>query len=396
MQNHAVPITVDTAAAIVRPGDVDLQTWMAGQRVFISSVMSGMTKTRCSVADAIEAAGAIPVYFEAFGGRDDDAEVAYLDEVASSTIYLGILGAQYGRLLKSRLSATHEEFRAAENKGLSISAWIQQNSDYNTDQAALIEEIRLFHTTGSYTAATDLCASVTRRLSDMAAADISPWIKLGDLVFRARSVGDDGRTLTVAATLRDPLVISGVEQLRPGSWGGKQERRLTYNGQSLAVRVMSVETTASTRSAAKIIVTLERTAETDVSWPMTVSVSGHTYDFREASLLHVRSSLFGDAIPRTLLTWGGRVDDPFKDFPANLRSDELQRALLRLLITEALVRSGRASRVLKLDISPDGPSGRRAALIWAGPTSRSGTAEPLETSGTLLPLPGTGTTQTPT
>lgn len=56
--------------------------------------------------------------FERFGGREDDAEAAYTHEVASCSIYFGILGRRYGRQLPSRFSATHTEYLAAEQRGL--------------------------------------------------------------------------------------------------------------------------------------------------------------------------------------------------------------------------------------------------------------------------------------
>lgn len=386
MQNRRVALILDTAAAVVRPDDLDLRAWMSEQRVFMSSVMGGMTEVRRAVADAIAGLGATPVYFEDFGGRDDDAEAAYLGEVAASTIYVGILGAQYGRLLKSRLSATHEEYRAAEKLGLSISAWIARGETYNSDQANFIDEIRLFHTTGSYEDASDLTVAIVRRLQEIAAADLSPWVKLGDLVFRARKISDDGRLITLDASSRSQLVVSALEQLRPGGWSGKQERRLTYNGRSCAARIMSVDSSMTTRSTTHITIGFERTMETDVGTPMSISIGGHTYDFDEASMLHVRHALFGDSMPRSLLTMGGRVDAPFKDLPTDLPSDELQRAVMRLLITEALVRSGRASRVHKLDISPEGPSGRVASVTWASPTGRGRETKTLSAQGTLTPL----------
>jgi hypothetical protein len=63
--------------------------------------------------------------WERFGGRDSDPNEAYLAEVRSSTIYVGLLGARYGRLLPDRYSATHQEFREAEREGLRTSVWAE-------------------------------------------------------------------------------------------------------------------------------------------------------------------------------------------------------------------------------------------------------------------------------
>lgn len=110
-------LVLDRAAAAEQPSPEDLRAWTAEQRVFISSVMAGLEEERAAVAEAVAGLGAEPVWFERFGGRDDDAETAYLSEVASSSVYVGLLAERYGRPLPSRYSATHLEYREAEQRG---------------------------------------------------------------------------------------------------------------------------------------------------------------------------------------------------------------------------------------------------------------------------------------
>ena len=98
-------VTVDVAAAAAKPPSDAIAAWAVDQRVFVSSVMGGTAEERRAVVGAVRDAGAEPVWFEEFGGRDDDAQAAYLSEVASSTVYVGVLGRTYGRLLASRRSA---------------------------------------------------------------------------------------------------------------------------------------------------------------------------------------------------------------------------------------------------------------------------------------------------
>ncbi len=81
--------------------------------------MSELPNERRAVADAVRAVGATPVMFEQFGGRDGDAEDAYLAEVETSDIYITVLGQRYGKPLPSRFSATHAEYLHAEERGLS-------------------------------------------------------------------------------------------------------------------------------------------------------------------------------------------------------------------------------------------------------------------------------------
>lgn len=383
--NVGMSLTIDTAAAVVQPDDADVHAWMADQRVFVSSVMAGMACVRQVVADAIAGAGASPVYFEDFGGRDDDAEAAYLGEVASSTIYLALLGGNYGQLLRSRLSATHEEYRAAERGGLSISAWVEQGANYNADQAGFIDEVRLFHTTGSYRTSNDLAAAIVRRLQAMAASDLSPWIKLGELVFRARKITDDGNRISIDASLRNPHVVSALEQLRPRNWGGRQESQLTYNGRSQLARILSVVSTMTSRTSTHAIIDLEYAAQSANPMPVSLTISGRSYNEDELSELHIRHALFGEPMPKDVRYWGDRIDDPFSDLPVDLPSDELQKAVLRLVITECLIKAGRASRVDRIEISPPGPAGRSALISLSSATARAGAPRTLTVDGTLRP-----------
>lgn len=90
-------LRIDRAAAARTPSAEEIRDWAAERSAFISSVMGEMRDERQAVAAAVEALGLRPVLFERFGGRDDDPEAAYLAEVDSADIYLGLIGSQYGR-----------------------------------------------------------------------------------------------------------------------------------------------------------------------------------------------------------------------------------------------------------------------------------------------------------
>ena len=81
---------IDTAAAARRAEGERLADWLEEQRVFISSAMNDTAAEREAVAELVTELGARAVRFEEFG-RDADPEEAYLSEVDSSTIYVGIL-----------------------------------------------------------------------------------------------------------------------------------------------------------------------------------------------------------------------------------------------------------------------------------------------------------------
>src|SRR6266545_1024852 len=207
---------IDLAAAAGRLLPEETADWAADQRVFISSVMDGLADERRAVARAVAELGAEPVWFEEFGGRDDEPTAAYLSEVRSCSVYVGILGRTYGRLLRSRLSATHEEYREAESQGLRISAWVKAGEDWQGDQRSFVQEVRLFHTTGQFAGDEDLAHGVRSRLRKLAAEDLSPWVKLGDVIFRAQRIESDGTHVTVSASVHDPGIVATLEAMRPG------------------------------------------------------------------------------------------------------------------------------------------------------------------------------------
>lgn len=101
------PLIVDRAAAAEIPSQQSFREWAHGRRAFISSVMAELQPERKAAATAIRNIGATPIMFETFGGRDADPEDAYLGEVETADIYIGIIGRKYGRPLKTRYSATH-------------------------------------------------------------------------------------------------------------------------------------------------------------------------------------------------------------------------------------------------------------------------------------------------
>lgn len=316
-------LAVDATAAAKPPADA-VSAWAGGQRVFVSSVMDGMTAERRAVVDAVEATGAEPVWFEGFGGRDDDAETAYLAEVASSTVYGGVLGQKYGRLLPSRRSATHEEYREAERRGLRITAWARVDAEFGGDQADFLDEIRRFHTTGRYTSPNDLADGVSKALARLAAEELSPWCLAGGAVFRAGQVEDDGTRITVTASVRDANVLAALERLRPGQWGNAPDTLITWAGRSARVRAETVTTTTTASHATGIRLVLARSRDDN-------SQGLHAFSYTENGVTHSPDDLTALALRRAV----------FRDEPARASP----------------VRHGRSGRSAQPD--PNGPARRQ-------------------------------------
>jgi hypothetical protein len=172
------PLLIDRAAAAEIPSEDAVREWAHGRRAFISSVMSELPDERRAAAAAVRAVGGTPVMFEQFGGRDADPEDAYLAEVETSDIYIGILGRRYGKPLPSRFSATHAEYLHAEKRGLRIAGWCLKANDREGHEESFLNEIRTFHVVPDFLTPDDLRVQVEDRLKAIAAEDLAPWCKL--------------------------------------------------------------------------------------------------------------------------------------------------------------------------------------------------------------------------
>ena len=142
--------------------DGELRDWARNQTVFVSSVIVGMEAERSAVADAVQRFGARAVLFERLGGRDDDAETAYLEGVRASDIYVGILGPRYGRPDHTGYAATHVEYNEAVRTGLRLSVWTTADPR-DGPQNDFVDSVRVFNTTGSYRSPDQLATGVERR-----------------------------------------------------------------------------------------------------------------------------------------------------------------------------------------------------------------------------------------
>jgi hypothetical protein len=346
-------LLIDHAAAAAPPSDAAVTEWAVEQRVFISSVIVGYEDFRVAAAEGIQALGGEPVLFERFGGRDGDPTAAYLNEVRSCDIYVGLLGEKYGRPLPSRFSATHEEYREAERHGLRLSVWAQGGVDREGHQQSFLEEIREFNVTGGYTTPEDLKAGLVGRLRDIAAEDLSPWVKLGNVIFRAREITEGGGEIQVKSAVKSPDVAQALHELRDPFT--RRRTTLTYAGRSLGAQVKEVETT--TRAARSQQFTIGAQVA-ELPAPTTFSVSGQGWD--DLTETAIRVSVLGEESPDQWAT-GLDLPNPFAALAAASVSEEALRPIAELLLHEALaVHRGVVRMRLRL-----GPSiaGKRAFRV---------------------------------
>lgn len=369
MRSEPIGLIIDRGAASEVLAEEELRGWAREQRVFVSSVMAELRDERRAVAARVEELGATPVLFERFGGRDDDAEAAYTHEVASSSVYVGILGRTYGKQLPSRFSATHSEYLAAEQQGLRIAVWAKDVPDREGHEQSFLEEVRAFHTTGSLSTPEDLTAGVEERLRRIAAEDLAPWVKLGHVVFRARSISESGDKVEVHARVRDKGVLAEIESMRPREWGRGFEGLFSYAGRTRQSRFESLIVTTTAGSGADVEIHLgvsdiPHDSLSDIS----MSEGGRTYSPQDLTEMGVRAALLGETVPLTGISESmARMPNPLEQLPALRLSEEVIRPVAHLLLTEALVGTRKASRITQFRLGPAIGGKRRLVLAWQAP-----------------------------
>ena len=328
--------------------------------------MSELPRERQAAAEAVGAIGGTPVMFEQFGGRDADPEDAYLAELETSEIYIGILGRRYGKQLPSRFSATHTEYLHAEKRGLRIAVWCLKTSDREGHEESFLTEVRVFHVVPEFVTPENLRTQIEERLRTIAAEDLAPWCKLGNIVFRATEVADDGHDLRVVARVRSDDVAHALEEMRGSNFSRGSDAQFTWSRRSRMIRVAAVQTTSTSARSKTMRLQLEsREDSRDHSWE--ISTSGYSADdLTEAGL---RTALFGTRHPLAgqHLEFIGQIGDPLAALRAARVPDEIVRPLAELMFVDTIVGTGRAARVTEFRLGTAVRGTRRLVAAWQPP-----------------------------
>lgn len=139
-------------------------------KVFISSVVTGFEAERDAAAEASATLGCEVRRCEDFGALERSPQEACLKGVRWADAVVLILGERYGGLLPSGISATHEEYHEARNRGTAL-AFVQTNADSELRQRDFVDEVRDWQgglTTESFADPDELQRKVTRALHDFA------------------------------------------------------------------------------------------------------------------------------------------------------------------------------------------------------------------------------------
>ena len=365
-------LSIDLAAAARRLSDDEFRAWASAQTVFLSSVMAEFEDERRALATALEGLGVTFRWFEDFGGRDDGAAEAYLGEVRSATIYLGLLGDAYGTMLTSGeyqgYSATHAEYLEARARGKRISFWERRPADGREGHARkFLDEVWVFQVTGRFTGAGDLVAGVEKRLREMAAEDLAPWVKVGDVIIRAAQVQMSGEKLTFQARVYDPAVLRALTELAGTGrgWQG-EEVALTAGNRSGVGRVGSVEESSTSGAFSDV----ELTANVNWADRADSGAAGTTgYSADDLTEVAVRVGLLGEVMPDKLqqMSFLVKAEDPLAALQAMNVPEGTVQGLCRLLVVESLVGSRRASAVEQFVIGPPRNHERHIEIAWWEP-----------------------------
>jgi hypothetical protein len=78
----------------------------------------------------------------------------------------------------------------------------------------LLDEVRTFHVAPGFSSVDDLRRQVEDRMKAIAAEDLAPWCKLGNIVFHSTEIEDRGKVIQVKARVRADAVARALEDMR--------------------------------------------------------------------------------------------------------------------------------------------------------------------------------------
>ncbi len=164
-------------------------------KIFISSLIGGMELFRAAARSAVESLGLEPVMAEDFGARPHSPQIACLDGLRQSVATVLILGANYGALQSSGLSATHEEYHEARER-MPVLAFVQEGVDREPSEAAMVDEVQGWSTglfRSSFRTPEELQAKIIRGLHEWQLANAAGPVDNASLIDAALALMPEDR-----------------------------------------------------------------------------------------------------------------------------------------------------------------------------------------------------------
>lgn len=376
-------LLIDQRSASVTASTQDIQAWASGRRVFVSSLITDMPEERTAVRAAIESVGATAVMFEDLGAQDISAEQAYLSGVRSSDIYVGMWGTRYGVRMPDGYSATHAEFLEAERHGLRLCLFVyaETNGEMDGPQRDLVQGARNLYTTSPWSDPEDLGQRVRRRLEGVAAEELAPWVRVGRTLFRAREITNDGKTISLTATVQSGAVHAELVRLRNNRAGG-----VPFASPQTALPVRIVELSTKTVSTIGHEEQLTLAAHEQQVAHMRASINGISAD--EVVRRALSDGLFDTSLLGQQVGWIAQPIDPLMPLRGQSLDDSALRPVAQLLFAERLLTEQVASRVDSFALGPTHQGARRLRATWTPPQVYMNEPDPAPVSidGTVMNL----------
>ncbi|MFZ1010705.1 MAG: hypothetical protein WAN65_27950, partial [Candidatus Sulfotelmatobacter sp.] len=201
----------------------------------------------------------------------------------------------------------------------------------------------------------------------IAAEDLAPWCKLGNVVFRATEIEDRGDVIQVKARVRSDAVARALEDMRGDRLNRGTVSRFAWSGRSKYAKVTAVHVTTTSGKSKTVRFELEVTDSPQDHF-REISVNGKSpADLTELGL---RSVLFGEPNPFTDRYMGlaTEISDPLAPLRENPVSEEIVRPLAELLMTDLLVGTERAERIVTFRLGVAIQGCRKLVLAWEPPS----------------------------
>ncbi|WP_336028595.1 DUF4062 domain-containing protein [Geodermatophilus sp. FMUSA9-8] len=376
-------LLLDQRSASQAASDEDVRAWASGRRVFVSSLITDMPDERAAVRAAIEAVGATAVMFEDLGAQDISAEQAYLSGVRSSEVYVGMWGPRYGVRMPDGYSATHAEFLEAERSGLRLCLFVHGETAGEMDgsQRDLIQSARNLYTTSPWSGPADLGRRVRRRLEELAAEELAPWVRVGRTLFRAREIVNDGRTISLTAAVRSDALHAELVRLRDNRAGGVPFAS-PHTALPVQIAELSTRTVSTIGHEERLIMVVQQQRASN----MRASINGVSAD--EVVRRALSDGLFGTSTIGQQMGWLARPIDPLAQLRGLGLDDNVLRPVARVLFSERLLTEQAASRIDSFSLGPSHQGARRLRAIWTPPQVYVNKPDPASVSidGTVLGL----------
>lgn len=364
MDEQVKSLLIDRVTSIQRPSDQQIKQWGSQQRVFISSTMDDMVDVRQSGATTITEFGMQPVMFETLGARSDDSRQAYISEVRRCQIYLGVLSRRYGIKLPSGYSATHEEYEEARKYRKKILLFLDAmvpDAERDGHLNRWIMELYQFHVVARYCGVMDLAQQVRTSLEEVAKDELTPWVKLGRVVFQAtrieKTIQGQMTTIAISTASRDPHVtmeLAGMTQER----FDRTTKQLTFRRESFEVKVVSVNETIDPLGNDSLVLTCETVEDQyyhQQKRQLIITPGGYkspsgSYSYRDLVEIALRGVAIGEQPPGdSLFSSFPRTD--FKAFYCQYGDDaQVFPKIAHLLIVEAVHQYGITDKLPHISI----------------------------------------------